>query len=139
MISGCASADDSQDTDVDAINRIFNDPKAPAWSSHLLDSLTGRDRNGLVQVLRAIDRNIGDQDEPVTQVQANLLRDVSVHNFSAGRSRVGGSDLDWLVDAFRNHKTQVRAILLASLVSLEDLPTAVAKSVMQLAPDELWA
>lgn len=139
----CAAADFAEirrsltGTHRERIDTFLVDPARPCWSSYTLQQmfagLEGDPRQRVLAILPQIDERLATASRPLTEEQTHFLRAVALHVYPA--HRLAAADLAWLVARFRVDATPQRALILALLVSLDELPGDLKSKILWLLRD----
>lgn len=139
----CAAADFAEirrsltGTHIARIDMFLVDPACPSWSSYALQQmfadLEGDPRQRVLAILPRIDERLATASRPLTEEQTHFLREVTLHVYPA--HRVAAADLSWLVARFRADATPQRALILALLVPLDELPGDLKSKILWLLSD----
>ncbi len=128
------------------IQSFLADPAEPCWSSYAIDclfsELQGDTKAKLQQILPQIDERLNEVSHSLTDTQANFLRDVTVRNFVDKTSTPFTADqLSWLIHRFDAMPTPQRALIMALLISPEELgleTSAAINALLSGTPGERW-
>ncbi len=113
---------------------FLTNPAYPRWSSNALErmfaDIVGDPRQRLLTVLPQIDERLVTDSGKLTEDQAHFLRAVTLHVFPANSVTI--EDLSWLIVRFRSEPTPQRALIIALLIPLDELPCDIQSSIQLL-------
>ncbi|MDB5336323.1 MAG: hypothetical protein JWN70_1942 [Planctomycetaceae bacterium] len=133
------------ETSSEILQSFLANPREPTWSSFAMDRLfshlEGDTPNTLNLVLRLIDDRFSSESQPLTDSQANFIRDVTVRNYFKGVLPITANELCWLFNRFDVNPTPQRALMIVLLISRDELTVELAntiKAVLSGTRGELW-
>ncbi len=106
------------------LNSFLADPADPRWSSDALDrmfaDIDGDPKQQLLTILPMIDERLVTCSRKLAEAQAHFLRAVTLHAYPA--NMVATDEISWLLARFRTEPTPQRALMIALLIPLDELP-----------------
>ena len=119
-------------THSERLNSFLADPADPRWSSYALEQMfadiDGDARQRLLTILPAIDERLVTCSGTLTEEQTHFLRAVTLHVYPA--NMVTTDDMSWLIARFRTEPTPQRALMIALLVPLGELPRDIRSRIL---------
>lgn len=116
------------------LNSFLADPAYPRWSSYALErmfaDIDGNPSQQLLTILPPIDERLVTRSQKLTEEQAHFLRAVTLHVYPA--NLVTTDDISWLIFRFRSEPTPQRALIIALLIPLHELPCAIRSKILLL-------
>jgi hypothetical protein len=139
----CAAADFADirrrltGTHSERLNSFLADPVHPRWSSDALErmfaDIDGDPRQRLLTILPPIDERLVTCSGKLTEEQTHFLRAVTLHAYPA--NLVTTDDISWLIARFRTEPTSQRALIIALLIPLDELPRDLKSTILLLLQD----